>query len=1124
MSTWRLVRCSLTHYWRTNLAVVLGVATAVAVLAGALLVGHSVRASLADLVTRRLGATDFVISSPTFFREQLAADLSAHVRFAPSFDAAVPIIAIDGAVTEQESSRRAGRVKVYGVDDRFWRFHGAEPVPLESRDVALSPALAREIGARQGAAVLVRVQRPSDIPLESLHSRKDDVGRTVRLTVRTIVPPASLGDFSLDARQGEVMAAFVPLARLREALEVGERVNTILVSRDRAAANRGQDLSAPLKDSLRAADIGITARASADGSAVIVGSSAGLVDDRQAELIRSASSDIPVRSPSGSRTPPRRSQVFTYLANTMRIGDREIPYSLVTGLDPLSPVSSGPTPPSGSPPSIVLNAWAARELAARPGDRLTMDYYIWEDAGRLATRNAEFTVSGVVPTEAGSRDLAPDFPGISDTDSLSNWDPPFPLDLRRVRRVDEDYWDRYRTTPKAFVALEVAQRLWGSRYGSLTSVRLGTLPNEPMATAVERITRSLDMMVDPETFGLALRDIRTEGLAASRGATDFGEYFVYFSFFIVVSALVLVVLFFKLGIEQRAKEVGLLRAVGLSPRSIRRLFTAEGLLLALLGSLIGMGAAVGYAWLLMRALTTWWVDSVGTTALTLHLSSLSLATGAAVGVVAAVICIWWTLRALGRVSERTLLAGEVATAMDDRLPSRSRQLSAVAMTGMGVALAVLATLGVMPEAGGFFGAGAVLLVAALTFASLALRRPARHPIAGHGWLSVSHLATRYASHRPGRSVLSMAVIASATFILVTVDAFRRDAHVDGSDRHSGTGGYELMVQTLLPIVYDPNSETGRDSLNLGSLDRSTTIEPFRVRPGDDASCLNLYQPTNPRIVAPRDSFLTEGRFTFRRVATGRDEERADPWLLLNRVEPDGAIPVIADANSMTYVLHKAVGDDLAISARGRPVTLRFVGALSDSIFQSEVLMSERNFVRLFPEQDGFQLLLVDTSANAGDVANAIEQGMSDAGGDAVQAGEYLASFHRVENTYLSTFQALGGLGLLLGTVGLATVLLRNVLERRRELALLAAVGYRRSHFLVMAVAENLLIVCGGLAAGVVCAAIAIAPAVADRGGRLPFSAGALLLLFSVLVVAMLSSVTAMAAVAKSPLLGSLRSD
>ena len=69
----------------------------------------------------------------------------------------------------------------------------------------------------------------------------------------------------------------------------------------------------------------------------------------------------------------------------------------------------------------------------------------------------------------------------------------------------------------------------------------------------------------------------------------------------------------------------------------------------------------------------------------------------------------------------------------------------------------------------------------------------------------------------------------------------------------------------------------------------------------------------------------------------------------------------------------------------------------------------------------------------------------------------LAEFHRVENTYLSTFQALGGLGLLLGTVGLGAVLLRNALERRRELALLEAVGYRRGHFLLMAVAENTLL-------------------------------------------------------------------
>src|SRR5204863_988206 len=94
--------------------------------------------------------------------------------------------------------------------------------------------------------------------------------------------------------------------------------------------------------------------------------------------------------------------------------------------------------------------------------------------------------------------------------------------------------------------------------------------------------------------GMTARPVRAEGLAASGGSTDFGEYFVYFSFFLVASALVLAALFFRLGVEQRAREVGLLRAVGFGTSRVRRLFVAEGLLLAAIGSLIGMAGAVVY--------------------------------------------------------------------------------------------------------------------------------------------------------------------------------------------------------------------------------------------------------------------------------------------------------------------------------------------------------------------------------------------------------------------------------------------------------------------------------------------------------------------------------------------------
>src|SRR6185369_9149057 len=133
-----LLARGIAHYWRTHLAVVLGVATGVAVLAGALLVGDSVRASLRDLVLSRLGRTDYVISAGGLFREQLAA----------SFPGATPLFALEGVVVHQESGRRASNVAVYGVAERFWRFHGLPAKPLVGRDILLSVGFAAKLAGK----------------------------------------------------------------------------------------------------------------------------------------------------------------------------------------------------------------------------------------------------------------------------------------------------------------------------------------------------------------------------------------------------------------------------------------------------------------------------------------------------------------------------------------------------------------------------------------------------------------------------------------------------------------------------------------------------------------------------------------------------------------------------------------------------------------------------------------------------------------------------------------------------------------------------------------------------------------------------------------------------------------
>ena len=210
-----------------------------------------------------------------------------------------------------------------------------------------------------------------------------------------------------------------------------------------------------------------------------------------------------------------------------------------------------------------------------------------------------------------------------------------------------------------------------------------------------------------------------------------------------------------------------------------------------------------------------------------------------------------------------------------------------------------------------------------------------------------------------------------------------------------------------------------------------------------------------------------------------------------------------------YVFHLAVGDDFVFTPEGSgPVTLRIVGTLADSVLQSELIIPEPAFTRLFPRHEGYRVWLIDAPQDRLDrISTLLEDRLSDYGMDTTDTRTRLASYHQVENTYLSTFQALGAMGLLLGTLGMAAVLARNVLERRRELGLLAAVGFTPRNVRTLVTAETLLLVGVGLAIGTISALVAIAPAVMERSHTLPF-ANLALLLAAVVAAGLLSSLAA----------------
>jgi hypothetical protein len=361
---------------------------------------------------------------------------------------------------------------------------------------------------------------------------------------------------------------------------------------------------------------------------------------------------------------------------------------------------------------------------------------------------------------------------------------------------------------------------------------------------------------------------------------------------------------------------------------------------------------------------------------------------------------------------------------------------------------------------------------------------------------------------------------------VTVAANRREFGNELRARESGSGGFALLGEAQVPLFQDLDdrddlAELGFDEEQLVRLADKHTV-PLRLLPGEDASCLNLYRPDRPRILGVPPALVERGAFTFRQ-ALDLPAGAESPWELLAERFEDGAVPVIGDFNSTRWILHLGLGDDLTlIDELGRPVPLRLAATLDTSVFQSELLISERAFLAHFPSRSGFAYFLIDAPPErAQGIAEELERGLGPFGLDVSTTREKLEGYKSVEHTYLGTFRLLGGLGLLLGTVGLGVVLLRNVIERRGELATLRAFGFRKRTLAAMILTENVFLLLAGMLAGSGAALVAVAPRLAAID--VPWLS-ILATLGVVLLVGLLSSVAAVRGALRAPLLPALKAE
>ncbi|MEM9658586.1 MAG: ABC transporter permease, partial [Planctomycetota bacterium] len=473
MSPWSYIAASLMHRWRINLSVAAGVAVATAVITGALIVGDSMRGSLRDLAIERLGRVDLALLADHPFRSALADELLSIDAIARNYSSATPLLLTQGAATARsgEVQRRAANLTVAGVPTDFWslarRQDAAGGPDLAGNRAALTRNVAAELGVDAGDYLVLRIPLRGSVPADSSLGEKQDTVATRRLEVAAVLDPtAAMSQFSLIPNQTDPRNLFLSAATLQRMLDLTEQANAVVF-----AAATDVEVGPTALESVRAnlhpplVDFGLQVEE--------------LPPQGAARKRLQISSDRPVlnrhvvETVQGLYGPENVQSVVTYLANTIASGEKKIPYSTVSGV--ASSTELGPLLDEDGRPiqlqedEVALNDWAATDLGVEVGDDVLLTYYEPETT-HGALREAtplRLTLRYVAPltdangelTLANDERFAPELPGVTDQQSISDWDLPFEL-VETIRRVDEDYWDDYRTTPKAFLSPTVAERLW----------------------------------------------------------------------------------------------------------------------------------------------------------------------------------------------------------------------------------------------------------------------------------------------------------------------------------------------------------------------------------------------------------------------------------------------------------------------------------------------------------------------------------------------------------------------------------------------------------------------------------------------------------------------------------------
>ena len=532
--------------------------------------------------------------------------------------------------------------------------------------------------------------------------------------------------------------------------------------------------------------------------------------------------------------------------------------------------------------------------------------------------------------------------------------------------------------------------------------------------------------IEVQTRAEAL-DRQTQSLAGS--ATVITSILLAFATVALFVAAIVIANTFQVLVSQRTKELALLRCIGASAGQVRRMILTEALLLGVLASALGVGIGLAGA----TALTELSRDGASG----LHLGELVidpalLAIGFAVGVLL-------TLGSALSPAHRATRVRPVAAMRAIAAPASVRRgvvgaVVAVAVTALGgVGLVIGATRSGLALA---TVSGVVSFLGILLCSALFIPWIVRAAGATIGWTSApARLAALNATRNPARTASTAAAllvgVTLVTMMVVGVTSVRDSI----SDKIDQKRPVDLTVQTT-----DPAGMTAGQVAELGDLTdvtAATSVTAARIRIGPAAG--------EPRGISAR-GLDTEA---LRQVARSSVAVPEPGQLLMNPADAGvlhsgDTVTVAGDAGSVTLTVVLAEGAD------------RRVATLTvDDLGQAAAPVTQQVRLRLADEVTSSQVQELSTA-----ILSMSEQ--FTVGGGAPERTYY----EQILDVMLLIVLALLTMAVVIACVGVANTMALSVFERRRESALMRALGLTRGQLRGMLGLEATLITLVAAACGI----------------------------------------------------------